>query len=435
MGDIKTNIVKLFVGPKGNIPSVRTAQKYLTKIKTNYKNEYDYINSYLPNKTIENGNINEILYCIINDIQKIPSCPICGNNCKFNGWKKGYAKTCSQKCHIQNQQNELHKSGYYELRKELRNKKENPWMFYDWTKISEECDKWILDNFLRFNRTHICPDTNKLPGGMWYEGNINKDIKEKIISYIHNRFENSNDIEENLYWLYHKLEKRPVCEVCGKPVKFKGFICGYQRTCSHSCKTLHPDTKAKLEKTCLERYGSNNVLGNFEIRKRAKETMIKRHQENYYNRPHSEITTWSSKGEQHIFKILKELYPDSLQFYRDKRYSNPRNGYCWECDFYIPSKDIFIEYQGFRSHGLHPYNKYNIDDCNKLTEMKNKLKLNISDGVRRIIESDINVWTKHDVFKRTIAKINNLKYIEIFERNLNKLTKQYIENLIKEKGE
>lgn len=431
--EIRKNIIEIFV-KDGKVPPVRTAHKFILKIQNTKPEIIEYINHLFPGKTIENKNIMEILYCIYNNINEIPKCVVCGKECIFTGWQKGgYSKVCSQKCHIINQQQILHNNKYYDNRKEIRLRKTNPEFFYDWNVISDVCDKWILNNFLRFNRKKICLDSNKLPGGMWYKSSINKNFKDKVIKYIINRFDNSNNIEENLYWLYHNINVRPVCEVCGKPVKFNGFVLGYGRTCSHSCKTLHPNTREKFKNTMLNKYGVEEPLSSLQIRQKGKETIIQRHKENYYNRPHSNVTTWSSKGEQHIFNLLKKLYPDTLQFYRDKRYSNPRNGYCWECDFYIPSKDIFIEYQGFRSHGLHPYNKYDKNDINKLNELKEKLNnKSLSIGQKNIINTDINVWTKNDVFKRRIAKDNNLKYIEIFERKLNIIDEKFLLDKIKE---
>ena len=92
---------------------------------------------------------------------------------------------------------------------------------------------------------------------------------------------------------------------------------------------------------------------------------------------------------------------------------------------------MFIEYQGFRSHGPHPYNKHNEEDIKLLSDWKNKLNdKNIKESTKHLIKSDINGWTKVDVFKRNIAKLNNLKFIEIFERNIQKITPNFIYSLI-----
>ena len=38
--------------------------------------------------------------------------------------------------------------------------------------------------------------------------------------------------------------------------------------------------------------------------------------------------------------------------------------------------------------------------------------------------------SNNDVFKRNIAKKNNLNFIEIFEKNIKKITKEYVYSLI-----
>ena len=55
---------------------------------------------------------------------------------------------------------------------------------------------------------------------------------------------------------------------------------------------------------------------------------------------------------------------------------------------------------------------------------------NIKESTKSLIRADINGWTKHDVFKRNIAKKNNLNFIEIFEKNIKKITKEYVYSLI-----
>lgn len=47
-----------------------------------------------------------------------------------------------------------------------------------------------------------------------------------------------------------------------------------------------------------------------------------------------------SKPEKVILGFLKNEYPDTIYQYKEKRYP-------FKCDFYIPSKDLFIEYNGY----------------------------------------------------------------------------------------
>ena len=43
-----------------------------------------------------------------------------------------------------------------------------------------------------------------------------------------------------------------------------------------------------------------------------------------------------------------------------RQYNSER--YPFSCDFYIKSLDVFIEYQGFWSHNVHPYNPDSEED-------------------------------------------------------------------------
>ena len=52
----------------------------------------------------------------------------------------------------------------------------------------------------------------------------------------------------------------------------------------------------------------------------------------------------TSKIENEIFNLLKLKYSKTIHFYSSEKYP-------FECDFYIPELDLYIEYQGFWSHG------------------------------------------------------------------------------------
>ena len=59
------------------------------------------------------------------------------------------------------------------------------------------------------------------------------------------------------------------------------------------------------------------------------------------------------------------MYPDTIRQYKDSRYP-------YNCDFYIPCLDLFIEFQGYWTHGEHPFNPNDINDINRLNLMKYK---------------------------------------------------------------
>ena len=417
--------LNFFINKNGTINSAKTSKKFIDNNFTKYKELFLFLDNKFNNLSIHD-NLTEILYCIKHKIYP-QKCCICGKPAVFYGFQRGYSLTCSYSCHCKHQMNIRLSSEDFLNKQQEKLKLKHPEYFYNWNIVSDVNDKWVLEHFIRYNRTNFCPDTNKLENGSWSKNEKNK----MIIRYVLSRF-NKPTIEENLYWLYHKLEYDPICPVCGNKLKFINFIHGYQRVCSHSCAALHPETREKLIKTNNEKYGSDFYLGTNECINKSKKTLVKKYESgNFLNYKQNSPTVYCSKGELHLLNILKEKYPDVKTYYRDKRYSNPRNNYQWECDFYIPSLDLFIEYQGFRSHGPHPYNKHDPEDIKTLNEWKTKLEnKNIKESTKSLIRADINGWTKHDVFKRNIAKKNNLNFIEIFERNIKKITKEYVYSLI-----
>lgn len=111
-----------------------------------------------------------------------------------------------------------------------------------------------------------------------------------------------------------------------------------------------------------------------------------------------------SNLEKRFEKILNRKFKEVKSHFRDVRYAR-KSGYMFECDFYIPSEDLFIELNAHPSHGKHPFN-WDEKDKNLLEELKN----NKTSWNKNII----NTWVNRDVEKSTIAKENNLNYIVIY---------------------
>ena len=58
----------------------------------------------------------------------------------------------------------------------------------------------------------------------------NKELKE----YLESRYPDSEDYNETIYRIWKHIDIRPVCPVCGKPVKFISGN-GFRECCSVSC--------------------------------------------------------------------------------------------------------------------------------------------------------------------------------------------------------
>ena len=105
-----------------------------------------------------------------------------------------------------------------------------------------------------------------------------------------------------------------------------------------------------------------------------------------------------SKSENNFYeKLLLFDNENIIRGYIDTRYP-------FNCDFYIKSKDLFIEYQGHYTHGYCPFNENDTSHLNYLEAMESK-------GV------DMSTWTKRDVNKLNIAKKNRIKLLLIYPKH------------------
>ena len=100
---------------------------------------------------------------------------------------------------------------------------------------------------------------------------------------------------------------------------------------------------------------------------------------------------------------IKQLLYDKFS---DIRYQYKSKEYPFNCDFYIPCLNLYIEYQEHWSHGKHPFNASNIQDKLKVTLWNKKCT--------KYYKNAINTWTVRDPLKRKTAKDNGLNWIEFF---------------------
>lgn len=157
------------------------------------------------------------------------------------------------------------------------------------------------------------------------------------------------------------------------------------------------NNRDKARKTCLEKYGVENPYLIKEVKENAgsKESQHKRWQTLKQNG-----TTNSSKTEDNLYIELKKFFPDIIRQYWSEKYP-------FNCDFYIPSKDLYIEFQGGHFHQYHPFDRNNKNDIDLLRKFEEKVSL---PQYKQII----HVWTKVDPLKRSVAKENCINFLEIW---------------------
>ena len=163
--------------------------------------------------------------------------------------------------------------------------------------------------------------------------------------------------------------------------------------------------KLKSKQTCLKKYGVDNISKLPEISKRKSIKMASPlSQEKHTNSMKLNNSYGKSKEEDKCYELLIIKFNDVKRQYRDKRYP-------FNCDFYIPSLDLFIEYNGSHFHHYHIFNKNNINDINELNRLKQL------DNGHNQYSHIIKTWTITDPLKLQTAKDNNLNYLYFYTFN------------------
>lgn len=301
------------------------------------------------------------------------------------------------------------------------------------------------------------------------------DKHPNIREYLDNRYNDSQSYTETIGRIKFNCEIRPVCKVCGKSVEYlgiyKGIYLKWRPFCCLECEgkgtwQKHKETnkrkygieltqrlsniKEKVKKTCIEKYGVDHPMRSKEIQDKCKQYFMEKYgvespmkskeiqekQKEYFMKKYKVKYSWlipgvkeksyiskkknntfnTSKPEEELYLYIREKFP------KVERQYNKDNRYPWKCDFYIPNLDCFIEYNGFQSHGPHPYNPKSIEDQIILKRWKGRYNNGEHPLYKRMIEG----WTIRDVEKRNKAKEENLNFHEFW--NL-KDAKEFIDNL------
>ena len=119
-----------------------------------------------------------------------------------------------------------------------------------------------------------------------------------------------------------------------------------------------------------------------------------------YDSPHSSFLEDKIQG------FLSTKFKDVCRHYRDIRYSRG-SGYLFECDFYIPSEDLFIEINAHPTHNTHPFDlEQDMSEYKRLVCSTKKWDKNV-----------LNTWVVRDVEKLQVLKNNKLNYVVLYPTN------------------
>ena len=362
--------------------------------KGKYPNILEYLNSRYDDSDCMTETIRRIEY----KLEERPVCKWCGGHVSFNGYHKGsmhYSACCCSSCHAKYTKDK---------RFETNIKKYGRKNFGSAEKVKEY---WI---------SHYGVDN---PAKTDF---VKKKMREtNLRKYGFNCSSKSEIVKEKI--------KQTCLKRYG--VEYTGQI---------------EEAKEKSKKTCLEKYGSEYYIGskdclektiefskqNYnvdwftkseEIKNKAKKTMLRRYgveysmqipknkeymsylmssyemQERRYNTMKRNHTFNSSSTEEEFFLYIKSRFPKVIRQYKDK------NRYPYFCDFYIPELDYFIEFQGYYTHGKHPFDPNSNEDLQLIEYYKNKYGEDCQ---------PITIWSIKDVEKRDCAKRNNLNFKEVW---------------------
>lgn len=194
--------------------------------------------------------------------------------------------------------------------------------------------------------------------------------------------------------------REKVCIICPKHGEFWQEANSHLR--GHGCPKCyaekitgvkHPERYQKAEATFMKKYGVSNPM------------KLERIREKTYQTKRKNGTFNTSDQEEKLYRMLVGYFGK-----RDvkRQYVSPLR-YPSHCDFYIPSRDMFIELNASWTHNNHWFRK---DDHDKaiIAEWQSKHTA--------YYDRAIKSWTSYDVIKRKWAKKHHLNYVVFWDQYL-----------------
>ena len=285
-----------------------------------------------------------------------PKCPVCGKHTPYQNFVDGYSTCCSHEC--------MYK---YEGR---MNKIKSTMLERYGVENSSYCEETKRKRKETSIKHYVveCP----LQSPKVREKSKNTCLKRYGVEYVSQSEEVKNKIKETnkiRYGVEYSLQS--------------------------------PEVRERGIQTCLKRYGVNHFNKSEEFKK----SIVKKSKKIYDTKMKNH--TWNSSK---IEQSFKQWLDDNNITYK---YQYTDDKYPFNCDFYFPDKDLYLEIQGNWTHGNHPYNQNDKNDQKELQKMIDK-------GTK-YYNGAIKIWTERDPLKRQTAKKNNLNWVEVFTTDLDEL--------------
>ena len=382
-------------------------------------NKLPLLSKYIDNRYNDSESWRETVWRIRNNINNKPCCKECGKELKFP-----FKTYCSCKCRSNNEdvinktkETCLNQYGveYVITNKNIRNEIQEK-LKPQYKNITIKSRQTKLERYGDPNYSNIekqqqtCLEKYGVKHPLQNE-HIKEKSKQTCLEKYGVEYSLQSDIVKeksektklekygDQHFINHEKYKQTCLKKYGVDNSFKSEIVKKQikETCLEKYGNENYRNVEKHKKTCLEKYGVTSYTQTEEFKNKVdwKEANIKQIKSKKKNG-----TLNTSKPENQSYQILKEKYKDIIHQYIS-------NEYPFNCDFYIPSLDLYIECNYHWTHGGHPFNENNFEDQIKLNKWKNKNS--------KFYNNAIYVWTDLDVRKRNIAKENNLNYIEVWK--------------------
>jgi len=266
---------------------------------------------------------------------------------------------------------------------------------------------YILNNYMNYDNlisniffpNHITKFSSKV----YKKFIMNQNKYINICNYLINKYEHFNSYKESIFRIKYHINNIPKCCKCGKELQitFKPKML-YRTFCSRKCSNNDLNKIQQYKEFCLKEFGVTTIVQLPENRKKAQITFRSVESQKKRNKTLKNNNSYNKSSEEdQSYKLLKEKYPDIIRQYRSELYP-------FNCDFYIPSLNLYIECNYHWTHGGKLY-EGTIED--------NKLLQHWKDQNTKYYNNAIYTWTNLDIRKFNIMKENNLNYIIFYKLN------------------
>jgi len=395
-------------------------------IQKHYPEFYQYLlDTY---KHIPIKKFSEYLYLYYHNMIDRPKCKCCDNKVKYIDFARGYRIYCSVKCQTNDpeikekglkKKEELYGKGNLSNNKKARQTKFERYgdpNYNNTEKNKQTClerygvEHPIQSDIIKEKMIKTCKIKYGVDNPMQNKEIAKKSLNNKIKKYGQDNISNQKKTRQTCQERYGVNNVSFIPEVIKK----------IELTKLERYGDKYYSNRDKAKQTMIEKYGIDNISKLKEYREKANNTNLERYGvQNVMKKEKfkEKINLTKRKNGTFNTSLIEELFEqwliDNNVNYKTQYKSNE---YPFNCDFYFPDKDLYLEIQGFWSHGKHPYNKNDEEDIKTLNEWVDKNT--------DFYNECVNTWTIRDPLKRETAKKNNLNWKEVFTNNIDELIEQ-----------